>query len=71
MAIGYRSPKEGRANRTACYTIWVRPSKKKRWYSPKDISGIPRYRATHEHIRALRRKYPNMVVYDLKNDLLK
>ena len=54
-AIGYKTPQAGRDHLGANYTVWVRLPGDKKWYSPKDVSGIPRKPATHEHLRVLKR----------------
>jgi len=54
-AIGYRTPQEGQADKGRNYTRWVQLPSDRKWYSPKDISGLRRDIATHEHIRVLRR----------------
>lgn len=42
MAIGYRTPEEGQADRGGNHTVWLLLGDGK-WYSPKDISGLPPY----------------------------
>lgn len=54
-AIGYKTPQAGREAKGGNYTVWVRLPGGKKWYSPKDVSGIPRKPATHEHLRVLKR----------------
>jgi hypothetical protein len=54
-AIGYKTPQEGKADRGGSFTVWVRLPRDGKWYSPKDISGLRRDIATHEHVRVLRR----------------
>ena len=54
-ATGYKTPQAGRDHLGANYTVWVRLPGDKKWYSPKDVSGIPRKPTTHEHLRVLKR----------------
>ncbi len=60
-AIGYKSPQAGKADRGSSFTVWIR-LKNGKWYSPKDISGISRHIATHEHVRVLKRDIKNIKV---------
>ena len=57
MAIGYKTPKQGKADLGGSYMVWVRLPGDKSWYSPKDISGIRRHLPTHEHLRVLARNH--------------
>ena len=41
MAVGYGTPQEGQAASSSNYTVWLLLPDGK-WYSPKDISGLPR-----------------------------
>jgi hypothetical protein len=56
MAIGYATPQAGQADLDGRYTVWLRMPDGK-WYSPKDISGLPRRLATPRHVKALEGKY--------------
>jgi hypothetical protein len=64
MAIGYRTPQEGQAANTGNHTVWIRLPGDKKWYSPKDISGMrpPSDYATHQHLGALKREFPDLEV---------
>jgi hypothetical protein len=53
MAIGYESPKDGQADKTGNHTVWLKSKDDGKWYSPKDISGLPRVQRTPEHVAAL------------------
>jgi hypothetical protein len=67
-AIGYKTPQEGKADKGGSYTVWVRVPTDRKWYSPKDISGISRHTATHEHLRVLKRKIRNLRVVRFRNN---
>jgi hypothetical protein len=51
---GFNSPREGQSAFGGNYTVWCR-LRDGLWYSPRDIPGIKRGPATHEHMRALKR----------------
>ena len=56
MAVGYETPELGQTDRGGNYTVWLLfPDGK--WYSPKDVSGLPRVIATPEHVAALEGQY--------------
>ena len=61
-AVGYKSPQAGKDDRGGSFTVWVRLPNDGKWYSPKDISGISRHIATHEHVRVLKRDIKNIRV---------
>ena len=61
-AIGYESPQEGKADKGGSYTVWVQLPSDGKWYSPKDISGLRRDIATHEHVRVLKRDIKGLKV---------
>jgi hypothetical protein len=67
-AIGYKTPQEGKADKGGSYTVWVQLPTDRKWYSPKDISGISRNTATHEHLRVLNRKIRNLRVVRVRNN---
>ncbi|MGX1354534.1 hypothetical protein AB7M49_008159 [Bradyrhizobium elkanii] len=52
-AVGYKTPQDGRDDLGGNHTVWVRIPGDRKWYSPKDVSGLPRKPATHEHLRVL------------------
>ena len=56
MAIGYATPQEGQKASNANYTVWLLLPDGK-WYSPKEISGLPRELETSRHVKALEGKY--------------
>ena len=56
MAVGYGTPQEGQAASSSNYTVWLLLPDGK-WYSPKDVSGLPREMETWRHVRALEGKY--------------
>jgi hypothetical protein len=58
--IGYKTPQQGQADLGRSYKVWVRVPGDKKWYSPKDISGVRRNIATHEHLRVLKRVVPRL-----------
>jgi hypothetical protein len=53
--IGYKTPQLGQTDLGRSYKVWVQAPGDKKWYSPKDISGVRRDIATHEHLRVLKR----------------
>jgi len=60
MATGYNTPEDGHQALGGNYTIWLLfPDGK--WYSPKDVSGLPRVIETHRHVVALKGKYVDCV----------
>ena len=56
MATGYSTPQEGQAARTGNHTVWLLfPDGK--WYSPKEVSGLPPEIETKRHVKALEGKF--------------
>jgi hypothetical protein len=56
MAAGYSTPQEGQAALGGNYTVWLLYPDG-RWYSPKDVSGLPRERESNRHVVALKGQY--------------
>ena len=55
-AVGYATPREGQEALGGSYTVWLLLPNGK-WYSPKDISGMPRQLRTPRHVRALEGRF--------------
>jgi hypothetical protein len=54
-AIGYATPEEGQDAKTGSHTLWLLfPDGK--WYSPKDVSGLPQHVASTQHLNALHKR---------------